>query len=117
MQFFDFKMRKVPRVIWSFLRIPVLTKYLRIFKNSLGSLYVETLMAMTILGIIGASILPLYPKLLQDTKKVGVNAQLTTLASYVGDYVFRWVGFSPTAKRGFSQQISSYTDGQEFELR
>lgn len=88
----------------------------RSFKSNRGSLYIEVLIAITILGVLGTSLLSFFPRLLIDTNKVKRYAELGTLAKYVGNYIIRWSNFSQSSKLNYGQVIDEYSEGDQFDL-
>jgi hypothetical protein len=81
--------------------------------NSKGSLYIEMLVSIVILGVISASVMPLYVRVLSTTTNLEKLTNLTDLTQYVGNYVFSWAAFSPESK---PLPLELYGDGEELEL-
>ncbi len=77
-----------------------------------GSFYLETMVALFVLAVMGASLLPALPKLLFQSREAKVRANLVFLANYVGNYVVRWSAFAPEDK---PIALESYTEGVELE--
>jgi hypothetical protein len=77
-----------------------------------GSFYLETVVALFILTVMGTSLLPALPQLLRQSREAKVRANLVFLANYVGNYVVRWSAFAPDDK---PIAFESYTEGVELE--
>lgn len=77
-----------------------------------GSFYLETVVALFVLSVMGASLLPGLPKLLLQSREAKVRSNLVFLANYVGNYVVRWSSFSPEDK---PIAFDAYTDEVELE--
>jgi type II secretory pathway pseudopilin PulG len=85
----------------------------KLLKRNSGSYYVETMIALALLGLMTTSLLPLLPRLLKATEKTRVRAKIVNLSEYVAEYVQRWANFSPTAKH---KKIQYFVDGEELEI-
>jgi hypothetical protein len=75
--------------------------------NSLGSLYLEVLLAVSILGVASVSILPFLPKAIQRSQFFQVQSNLVQLADSAGEYLFLWLDSSYKKKK-----FSEYNDGE-----
>ena len=82
-------------------------------KNKKGFSYIETLMALGFVAIIGTSLIPLYLQMLSSTTDLKNFTKLTELTNYVGNYLFRWASFDPLSK---PIPLEAYIDGQELEI-
>jgi hypothetical protein len=82
-------------------------------KKNTGSYLVEAMIAISMVGLLSISFLPLFPKLLLTIDKVQTYTRLYSIGEYVGDYVHRWADFSPLSK---AIPLSSYKDGDDLEL-
>ena len=78
-----------------------------------GSFYIETVIALAMLGIISTSLLPLIPRLLKATNIIKKRSELILITEYAGEYLNRWANFSPLIKH---KSINFFSDGQELEL-
>lgn len=74
----------------------------------MGLSYIETLVAMSIMAIIGTSFIGIYPELLAAIKPTQNRYTLITAMSYVSDYVYQWSN-DPTKSPSFE----SYTDNSQ----
>ena len=81
-------------------------------KKETGSFYLETVIAMSMLTIVGTTLLPMYPRILKQSVDSKIQANLLFLGTYVGNYIFRWTGFSPEKK---PIVFENYTEGVELE--
>lgn len=82
-------------------------------QNSRGMSYIETMIALAIVAMITTSLMPHFPKLLSATKYLERQAKLVTITDYIGEYLFRWINFSPYNKHKF---ITEFADGDELEI-
>ena len=80
---------------------------------SKGSLYLETIISLSILSIVVGALLPLHIKTLKVTRELEETTKLAYLANYVGNYIFRWVSFDPKSK---PLQLDEYQEFQNLEL-
>ena len=81
--------------------------------NQKGSYYIEVLIALTLLSILGSSILPIYSRFPSDVRKLSTRYKLHVMSVYVSNYIFRWAGFTPESK---PVPFEFYQDGFELEL-
>lgn len=82
-------------------------------KNQRGSYLIEAMFAISMVGILGISFLPLFPVLLKNIRQTQVYTRLYSIGDYVGDYVHQWADFSPISK---ALPLTSYGDGSQLEL-
>lgn len=82
-------------------------------KNQKGSYLIEAMFAISMVGILGISCLPLFPMLLKNIRSTQIYTRLYSIGDYVGDYVHQWADFSPISK---AVPLTSYSDGEELEL-
>lgn len=82
-------------------------------KNQKGSYLIEAMFAISMVGILGISFLPLFPMLLKNIRSTQIYTRLYSIGDYVGDYVHQWADFSPISK---AVPLTSYSDGEELEL-
>jgi type II secretory pathway pseudopilin PulG len=78
-----------------------------------GSFYIEIMISLVLVGIIGTFFLPLFPSLIQRSAQLNKQARLESIAEYCGSYVFRWANFSRAAK---VVPFSYYQENDELEL-
>ena len=78
-----------------------------------GSFYVEIMISLVLIGIIGTFFLPLFPSLIQRSAQLNRYSRLESIAEYCGSYVFRWVNFSRAAK---VVPFNYYQENDELEL-
>ena len=83
-----------------------------------GSFYIETLVSITLIGILTVTLFPALQKLLLNTKKMLIYSKLIAASEYVGGYLFRWVNIKnkttkipdfPTTHTFFQGKISDLT--------
>lgn len=75
--------------------------------------YVEAVIAISILAIVGSTLLPMIPQAIQLTSQIRQREILGLITTYVSEYVTQWADFSPTAKM---VPFDFYSDGSELEL-
>jgi hypothetical protein len=80
------------------------------FNKIIGSMYIETIIALGILGIILTSILPFLPRLLTISRYLETQADLLNITEYIGEYIFRWVNFEPEDKH---QSLAAFGEGHD----
>ncbi|MCP4049728.1 MAG: hypothetical protein GY730_03370 [bacterium] len=82
-------------------------------KRLAGSFYLETIIALGILGIVATSLVPVMPELLKATQQIKDKTKLIMITEYIGEYLFRWVSFAPENKH---RRIEHFLEGQDLEL-
>ena len=81
--------------------------------NKSGSFYIESIVAITMIAIMGTFLLPLFPRLLDVTTELKVRSKLYAVAEYTSNYVLRWAAMSPNTK---PVPLNFYQSGDELEL-
>ena len=81
-------------------------------KQTKGTLYLESLIAITLLSMILMSVFPLFIKSLETTKNLEKKTNLSALTKYIGNYIFRWAQFNPTTK---PKALKDYKTGESLE--
>jgi prepilin-type N-terminal cleavage/methylation domain-containing protein len=78
-----------------------------------GFTFVEVLLAIGIMAIIGTNLMVFIPKILRQSETQNQKLQLTVVANYVGNYVTRWANFPIENKL---IPILAYQNGQSLIL-
>ena len=78
-----------------------------------GSFYVEVMVALSMVGIIATSFMPLLPQLLQQTQQMTRYSRLESISEYCGSYLFRWVDLSRSSKL---VPFAFFRDDDELEI-
>jgi len=82
---------------------------------SLGSFYIEAMVAIAMIGLISTSMLPVLPQLIRQTNSLSIHTDLVIIADYIGNYLFRWAEYPADIKPfPFSYYIAA--DGTEFDV-
>ena len=81
-----------------------------------GISYLETVVAVTIMGIIGTSFISVLPTLLSRSRAVDTRYDLAVAADYVGNYVHNWVN-APNKSPSFNAYIDGDQLGTNTEKR
>ncbi len=78
-----------------------------------GNSYIEVIISIALVGIIGTSLAPLFANMVSTSEKMKRETRLVEMGGYVGQYVLRWAQFSPNSK---IFGIDFFEDGTELEL-
>ncbi|MFC1771425.1 hypothetical protein ACFLZV_06025 [Candidatus Margulisiibacteriota bacterium] len=78
------------------------------FNNKLGSLYIETLLSVFLVGIVCVSILPFLPKALQKARETKIHTQISKIGRSADHYLTFWLK-SPKKEK----PLSGYYDGEQ----
>ena len=81
--------------------------------NQRGSFYVEIMVSLIIVGVIGTSFMPVLPTLLKKTQTVIRLSRLHEISQYVGNYIFQWASFEPESRL---IPFYFYNNGSELEI-
>ena len=77
-----------------------------------GSFYVETMLALLLLGLLATSLLPALRMFSTKNLHQRRYERLTSIARFCSDYAFRWASLSPSIT---GRSIESYTDLESLE--
>lgn len=82
------------------------------FQVDHGGSFIEIIVSIALVGIIGTSLAPLFANMISNSEKIKQQSRLVEMGDYVGQYVLRWAQFSPDSKL-FG--IDFFDDGTELE--
>jgi|SaaInlStandDraft_3_1057020.scaffolds.fasta_scaffold19070_3 hypothetical protein len=77
------------------------------FKRNAGLVYLEVLLALSLIGIVSISLLPFVPKMISSSKLLKTRTELVSLAETAGNYIFFWVDSDIKTR-----PLSSYSNGE-----
>ena len=80
---------------------------------SKGVIYIEILISLLIFGMVSASLVKVFPKLLKNVRYLVIYSKLEVISEHVGDYVFRWSSLSLSNR---PLRLAVYTDGDHIEF-
>ncbi len=78
-----------------------------------GFMFIEAIISIALLGIIGSVFLPLLPQITRTAKNTAIRQQLMAQSHYVLQYIYRWADFSAADR---PVPFEFYRDGDELEL-